>query len=373
MKTTVVRFKHIIIDADNPNDPHCKGAGDLDGNGFNDLVVASASGGGLYWYRYPDWSKHKIADGGFTTDMAVADLDGDGFDDIVIPSYQALIWYRSPAASGGDPTRDDWQVQEISPVGAHMHDVRIADMDGDANMELVTRHQSGFGSLMGNQIYIWKRDHHGNWLHCTFSCPHGEGLAVADLTGNGLPDVIIGGRWYENSGELLRDEWLEHCYISDEHFASGWTKGDVCVAAGDLDGDGRKEIVLSPSEGRGRLAWFKAPANLRQDEWEEHILDASLDHAHALALGDMSENGAMDIVVAKMHQASTPQEIAIYYNTGSGKTWQKQVIATSGSHNLQLVRVGSSRLSIFGANWNDQSLTGGAVELYLNEGCDDGY
>jgi hypothetical protein len=78
-----ISFRHVLIDKDNPANPHCKAAGDLDGDGYPDLLAASASGGGLYWYRYPGWTKHKIADGSFTTDMAVADIDGDGEPDII--------------------------------------------------------------------------------------------------------------------------------------------------------------------------------------------------------------------------------------------------------------------------------------------------
>ena len=68
-----LRFQHVVVDGDNPPDPHGKAAGDIDGDGYPDLLAASASGGGLFWYRYPDWSKHPIAEGTFPTDMAVAD------------------------------------------------------------------------------------------------------------------------------------------------------------------------------------------------------------------------------------------------------------------------------------------------------------
>jgi hypothetical protein len=80
-------------------------------------------------------------------------------------------------------------------------------------------------------------------------------------------------------------------------------------------------------------------------------------------------DGWADLVVAKMHQATPPQEVRVYYNQGRGRGWTKQVVATTGSHNIVLVDVGSNgRLDIFGANWNDQSPTGGALELWRQGG-----
>jgi len=99
------------------------------------------------------------------------------------------------------------------------------------------------------------------------------------------PDIIIGGRWYENPGDVLKGEWKEHLYMDPRHFDTAWTNGDIVVQVGDInrDGrpdivlssillpggcrnrrdinrDGRPDIVLSPSEGTGRLSWFEAPA-----------------------------------------------------------------------------------------------------------------
>src|SRR5512133_4248819 len=97
-----LHFRHVIVDPHGPADPHCKAVGDLDGNGYPDLLAASAAGDGLYWYQYPHWSKHLIAGGAFTTDMAVGDIDGDGYDDVVIPSDSGLMLFRNPLGSGGD-------------------------------------------------------------------------------------------------------------------------------------------------------------------------------------------------------------------------------------------------------------------------------
>ena len=67
-----------------------------------------------------------------------------------------------------------------------------------------------------------------------------------------------------------------------------------------------------------------------------------------------------------MHQAAAPQEAAIYHNQGAGRAWRKQVIATSGSHNIVLVDLlQDGRLSIYGANWNNDASTGGIIELWV--------
>ena len=367
MPSKRLTFQHVIIDADNPPDPHCKAAGDLDGDGKPDLLAASASGGGLFWYRHPDWTKHKIADGAFTTDMTVGDVDGDGYTDVIIPNDSGLMVYRNPLGSGGDST-SAWEAVNVSHEGARMHDVEAADLDGNGRLDLVTRHQSGFGREMGNAVHIWKQDSPTSWRHRTFPCPHGEGLLIADVNGDGRPDVVIGGRWYENPGDILNGTWTEHRFMPDEYFDTHWTNGDVTVSAGDLTGNGRTDILLTPAEGKGLVAWYEAPADPTDGEWTEHVLEAAYDHAHASRIADMDGDGHLDIVVAKMHQASAPQEVAVYLNGGGGSSWTKQVVATTGSHNIVLVDIGGTgRMDIFGANWNNNSSTHGTVEAWLNQ------
>jgi hypothetical protein len=57
------------------------------------------------------------------------------------------------------------------------------------------------------------------------------------------------------------------------------------------------------------------------------------------------------------------------YNQGAAAGWRKQVIATRGSHAIRVLDCGGDgRLSLFGANWHRGSSTGGALELWINQG-----
>ena len=91
-----VPFKHVIIDADFAGGD-CKGAGDIKGDGYLDVVAATEHE--LAWYEYPTWAKHAIAYGtNFTTDMQVADINNDRVPDVIVPDgeHGKLVWYENP-------------------------------------------------------------------------------------------------------------------------------------------------------------------------------------------------------------------------------------------------------------------------------------
>ena len=104
--TAQIPFRHIVIDRDCPMQPHCKTVGDINGDGFVDVLAASAFGQGLFWYVYPNWTKHRIDSGDFTTDMQVGDVDKDGDWDVIIPKTDiGLVWYENPRPKGDPPQR----------------------------------------------------------------------------------------------------------------------------------------------------------------------------------------------------------------------------------------------------------------------------
>ena len=63
-----------------------------------------------------------------------------------------------------------------------------------------------------------------------------EGLAIADIDGDGRNEILAGTHWYK----FADGRWEQHKY-ADDYITT-------LVAVGDIDGDGKPEIVLSEGD-----------------------------------------------------------------------------------------------------------------------------
>jgi len=347
-----VVFEHVVIDSDNPANPHCKALGDIDNDGYIDAIVASSDDDGMYWYKYPNWDKYAIRDSGsWTTDMQVGDMDGDGDLDAIIPNSSGLQWYENPLPSG-DPSIDIWIEKLISADGANDHDVEVMDVDGDGDLDVVTRNKGGYGT------YFWQQQDPTSWVKITASSRAGEGTSLGDIDGDGDVDIAQNGFWVE---QIDPTTWQNH------DIDSIWPN-DVGVLITDINNDGNNDIVLAPSESSGRLSWYETydPVN---GPWIEHVIDDSVSYLHTFKSADVDKNGTLDLVTAEMHQSSGPDEVSVYFNkNGDGLEWEQSVVGTTGSHNLRIGDIGSDGdIDLFGTNWNDGSPNSAVVEYWENQ------
>ncbi|HSM12591.1 MAG TPA: VCBS repeat-containing protein [Thermoanaerobaculia bacterium] len=335
-----------VVDANGPQDPWGKSAGDLDGDGVPELLV-QGNGGDLVYYVGPGWAKQTIdAGGSFSTDLEVVRVDADADADVVSIAVGELRWYEAPT----------WTPHTID--SRTLHDVEVADFDLDGDVDLVARNQGG----SGDALHLYRQDSPTSWFHRSLAIPAGEGLAVADVDRDGDLDIVVEARWIENPRSLAPTAtWQQHVY------STTWTQSATFVATGDLNGDGRVDVVLSPSESAGgsfRISWFEAPPN-PENPWTGHPIENPVESVHHfVGVADLDGDGDLDVASAEMHQGSDPDEVKVFWNGGAGASWVKQVLATTGSHSMRLVDVDADGdVDLFGANWSGGHQT---VELWRN-------
>lgn len=222
-----LQFKRVVIDEKPPRNPWIKIVGDLNGDGKPDIIIGGSKGP-LVWYRNPDWHKFAIATGGYDTVAGAAvDVDANGDLDIALGG---VVWFENPGFKG-DSSNRPWSAHDVEKRRGH--DLLAADLDSDGKVDFVMCDQSSFGSKSGHNIFLYKQVTPTRWTMRALRCGEGEGVRVADVNGDHRPDTVIGGSWFENSGDLLNRPWTEHM------FTTQWNYPHTKVAVGDLNGDHR--------------------------------------------------------------------------------------------------------------------------------------
>jgi uncharacterized delta-60 repeat protein/uncharacterized repeat protein (TIGR01451 family) len=125
----------------------------------------------------------------------------------------------------------------------------------------------------------------------------GVRVAAADLTGDGVPDQIVGTGPGAATAVRVLNGATGAVVFAVQPFEAAFT-GGVYVAAGDITGDGVPDVVVTPDEGGGPRvvvydgATFQVVANFFG------IDDAAFRGGARAAVGDMNGDGRADLLVA---------------------------------------------------------------------------
>jgi hypothetical protein len=143
-------FKQHTLGPENVGVAHGAGIGDINGDGRNDVVTPSgwfeapARPAEDAWIWHPDYQFSAYGDagraGGAGLPMLVTDVDGDGHNDIIIGSDHGygLAWYQQKIDASGKRTFQPHWIETDYPT---FHTMALADLDGDGKPELITGKQ----------------------------------------------------------------------------------------------------------------------------------------------------------------------------------------------------------------------------------------
>ncbi|MGL4421565.1 MAG: choice-of-anchor M domain-containing protein, partial [Gemmataceae bacterium] len=147
-------------------------------------------------------------------------------------------------------------------------------------------------------------------------------VATMDLTGDGVPDIVAGVGPGTVANVAVTDGATGKSLANIRAFEMQFT-GGVFVALGDLTGDGRPEVIVTPDEGGGPAVVVYQLMNGKLVEQQRFfgIDDPNFRGGARAALGDLNADGVADLVVSAGFGGGP--RVAVYDGKSLGRTLQR--------------------------------------------------
>jgi hypothetical protein len=292
---------------------------DVNGDGRLDIVS------GENWFEAPKWVRHKFRGISYTnnyidnfSDLPL-DVNNDGHIDIVSCSWfsRKLAWWQNPGKGNGE-----WK-EHVIDSGSPIEAAILADIDNDGKAREVLPQFGKAGMPLA-----WYEPRDGEFVKHVVS-PNSVlfGIGAGDVNGDGRNDIVTSKGWFEAPPDPRKGDWKWHPdYKLDKDLSFMYVL--------DINGDGRKDILTSYGHDYG-IFWLEQAPNNR---WITHMIDESWSQPHAPALADLNGDGQPDLIVGKRYQAHNGRDpggkepLGIYwyefYKSDDGKKieWARHVI-----------------------------------------------
>lgn len=218
---------------------------DLDGDGQPDLATSTNASPSVLIHQ-PDGSYTAAAHFPVTMfDLSVADVDGDGRPDVVgTDGAGAVVLHNDPAG---------WRTTEhpvTLPAGSTVGAARSLDVNRDGRPDIVVLVRSNDGPAT-LATFLQAADGTLQAPTSTTMPSHSETLAVADLNGDGIPDLVTSGTGQDATVSVLpglADGGFD-APVSTATGDSLWPARQGELSTGDLDGDGHPDVALMTRTG----------------------------------------------------------------------------------------------------------------------------
>lgn len=297
--------------------------GDFNNDGQPDVLVTGAdtafNGISQVWQNHsngrftnlnaglPGLSSSAVARGDFNNDgrldllvTGLAGIDANNF-----PIYRSQVWRNS---GNGNFTN----VQAGLP-GVNTGAVALGDFDNDGNLDLLLTGYSSTGAV----AQVWRNLGNGTFTNLNAGLPGVlySSVACGDFDGDGWLDILLTGTPNGFSDTAISQLWRNQ---GNGTFAKlnlnlpGISQG--AVALGDMDQDGRLDLLLSGYTATGAV--FQVWRNLGAGLFTNVPVALPAVYQSALALGDYDNDGKLDLVLAGLDPQSNPI-CQVWRNTGN--------------------------------------------------------
>lgn len=238
-------------------------------------------------------------------DIEVGDVDGQGRQAIVVATHdQGVVAIVRPVPGGG------FEVEEIDrEKDTFVHEIELGDLDGDGVMEIYATPSEPNrldGSPQSGKVVRYRprpTGDEGRTVVADLGERHAKEIAVDDIDGDGRDELYVlveGQKNPDGPGLLHRTEiWR---YEPDTPADAGVVIAELddrlgrFLAPSDLDGDGKKELVVALFQGG---VWWLRPGDDPNEPWSKRAIDRrSSSFEHAVIAADLNGDSLQELYVA---------------------------------------------------------------------------
>jgi len=342
------------------------GAGDVNGDGFDDVIVGAAGndGGGsnageayvylgsfLGFSNTPDWSvQGEAAEDSFGSRVASAgDVNGDGYDDVIVGASgndsggsnagKAYVYHGSSSGLSATP---DWSDQgEAANDHFGIGAASAGDVNGDGYDDVIVgaTGNDGGGDDAG-EVYVYYGSSSGlsatpDWSdqgEAAGDVLGGNVASAGDVNGDGYDDVLVGTGSNDDAGSNAGKAYVYHGSSSGLSATPGWSDtgeasgdsfGRSVASAGDVNGDGYDDIIVGAPYNDGNEGSYTGEAYIyygsssglsTTPDWSDQGETSSGQFGYRVAgAGDVNGDGFDDVVIGKFSSG-----VYVYYGLSSG-------------------------------------------------------
>ncbi len=305
----------------------------------------------------------------------VGDFDNDGKPDVAVTDYDnsyVSILRNTSSTSISFAARQNFQ------TGTNPDDVATADVDNDGRLDLVV---VNYGA---SSVSVFLNTSVGGTISFAARVNFTVGtqpriVAIGDLDFDGKPDLAV-TNYASNTVSILKNA----CTTGNVSFISGpilaTATNPFGLAAGDLDGDGKPELV-STNYSSNSVSVFRNTSSTGSISFALKTDFNTLTNPRSVAIGDMTGDAKPELAVSNFGSSS----ISVLRNSGSSGTlsFDTQINYASGNSPTHIATTdldGDGNIDLMTANMASNTIsvfknvgTGGSISFSAKMDYDAGW